>query len=64
MDKFSAELLWDSIDVQDVNQNIESDLEEPSYAESDEEEDSLTFDEEISSEKESDNEEEGDNAEH
>ena len=66
MDKFSAELLGDSSDVQDVNQNIESDLEEPIYAESDGEEESLTFDEEISdssSEKESDTEEEGDNAE-
>ena len=66
MTKFSAELLRDSSedDVQDVNQNIECDLEDPSDVESDGEEVSLTFDEEIiEEESDTEPEEEGNNAE-
>ena len=51
-------------DVQDVNQNIECDLEDPSDVESDGEEVSLTFDEEIiEEESDTEPEEEGNNAE-
>ena len=66
MTKFSAELLRDSSedDVQDVNQNIECDLEDPSDVESDEKEESLTFDEEIiEEESDAESEEEENNAE-
>ena len=64
--KFRAELLRDSSldDVQDVNQNFEYDLEDPSDVESDEKEESLTFDEEIiEEESDTEPEEEWNNAE-